>query len=78
MEAGFNDLSYFNRAFRRRYGASPSTCARRQEQNIAARVNRKSEPYGPGDARAVEIAVNGPLVSRHIKRSNRPEICVER
>jgi AraC-like DNA-binding protein len=24
LEAGFNDLSYFNRAFRRRYGASPS------------------------------------------------------
>jgi AraC-like DNA-binding protein len=24
MEAGFGDLSYFNRAFRRRYGASPS------------------------------------------------------
>ena len=23
-EAGFNDLSYFNRAFRRRYGATPS------------------------------------------------------
>jgi AraC-like DNA-binding protein len=32
MEAGFGDLSYFNRAFRRRYGASPSavhTAARR-------------------------------------------------
>jgi len=24
METGFGDLSYFNRAFRRRYGASPS------------------------------------------------------
>jgi AraC-like DNA-binding protein len=24
LEAGFGDLSYFNRAFRRRYGASPS------------------------------------------------------
>ncbi|RUX65433.1 AraC family transcriptional regulator, partial [Mesorhizobium sp. M7A.F.Ca.US.014.04.1.1] len=24
FEAGFNDLSYFNRAFRRRYGATPS------------------------------------------------------
>ena len=24
LEAGFNDMSYFNRAFRRRYGASPS------------------------------------------------------
>jgi AraC-like DNA-binding protein len=24
MDAGFGDLSYFNRAFRRRYGASPS------------------------------------------------------
>ncbi len=24
LEAGFNDVSYFNRAFRRRYGASPS------------------------------------------------------
>lgn len=23
-EAGFNDLSYFNRAFRRRYDATPS------------------------------------------------------
>lgn len=23
-EAGFNDLSYFNRAFRRRYGMTPS------------------------------------------------------
>jgi AraC-like DNA-binding protein len=23
-EAGFTDLSYFNRAFRRRYGATPS------------------------------------------------------
>lgn len=32
LEAGFGDLSYFNRAFRRRYGASPSavhTAARR-------------------------------------------------
>src|SRR5207253_2132480 len=24
LEAGFSDLSYFNRSFRRRYGASPS------------------------------------------------------
>ena len=24
LEAGFGDLSYFNRSFRRRYGATPS------------------------------------------------------
>lgn len=29
LEAGFGDLSYFNRAFRRRYGATPSDIRRR-------------------------------------------------
>ena len=29
LEAGFGDLSYFNRAFRRRYGATPSDVRRR-------------------------------------------------
>jgi AraC-like DNA-binding protein len=24
LDAGFGDISYFNRAFRRRYGATPS------------------------------------------------------
>jgi AraC-like DNA-binding protein len=28
FEAGFGDLSYFNRAFRRRYGATPSDIRR--------------------------------------------------
>jgi AraC-like DNA-binding protein len=35
FDAGFNDLSYFNRAFRRRYGATPSEIragARRQRK----------------------------------------------
>jgi AraC-like DNA-binding protein len=36
FDAGFADLSYFNRAFRRRYGLTPSDIrakARSEEQN---------------------------------------------
>jgi AraC-like DNA-binding protein len=29
FDAGFGDLSYFNRAFRRRYGATPSDIRRK-------------------------------------------------
>ena len=38
FELGFNDLSYFNRAFRRRYGATPSDVrngARTRSQSVA-------------------------------------------
>jgi AraC-like DNA-binding protein len=33
LEAGFGDLSYFNRAFRRRYGATPSEVREQAERN---------------------------------------------
>jgi transcriptional regulator GlxA family with amidase domain len=36
FETGFGDLSYFNRSFRRRYGATPSdvrSSARKQQPN---------------------------------------------
>ncbi|MGH7067950.1 MAG: helix-turn-helix domain-containing protein, partial [Acetobacteraceae bacterium] len=32
FETGFGDLSYFNRVFRRRYGATPSEVRRAAEQ----------------------------------------------
>jgi AraC-like DNA-binding protein len=37
-EAGFGDLSHFNRSFRRRYGASPSDV--RNEAARSARADR--------------------------------------
>jgi AraC-like DNA-binding protein len=33
-EAGFTDLSYFNRAFRRKYGATPSDIRRAAEARL--------------------------------------------
>jgi AraC-like DNA-binding protein len=39
FEAGFNDLSYFNRTFRRRFGLTPSE----------ARAARGPRDDGPGD-----------------------------
>jgi len=33
FEVGFGDLSYFNRAFRRCYGATPSEVRRSAERN---------------------------------------------
>ena len=35
FEVGFGDLSYFNRAFRRCYGATPSEVRRSAERNEA-------------------------------------------
>ena len=32
-EAGFNDLSHFNRAFRRRFGVTPSDVRRAANKN---------------------------------------------
>lgn len=48
LEAGFSDLSYFNRTFRRRYGAAPSSMRSRGE-----RIHTKFRPARRGITRPV-------------------------
>jgi AraC-like DNA-binding protein len=42
IQAGFNDLSYFNRAFRRRYGATPSDVRAQTRGETQGRTTRRT------------------------------------
>jgi AraC-like DNA-binding protein len=44
FEAGFNDLSYFNRTFRRRFGLTPSEARRQRPRK--RRAGRRGDPIG--------------------------------
>lgn len=48
LDVGFGDLSYFNRTFRRRYGASPTEVRHDEALSRKSAPARRNEPAGDG------------------------------